>query len=586
MSLLKSFCVIGLCVATGSLAYCEDKQKGPPGESPPNITIENGYVRYVVGADGRNLSFVDKRSGKEYLAQKGQRAFVRLKKGDAWHEPTACTFADGKITVQFQKAGVTAVLNAACKKHYFVFEVESVSDPDVDELLLSNLAVTSCKCVGWMSGVASDDDFAACVRPLNLQVNMSVGGSPAVLRSTCYRKYGLVGAKVALAGCPAAEIREVLKQVIRDEGLPYSPLGGPWALEAEENRGSYVFAYVSETNVEQWIALAKKAGITCVHFNGWWRSLGHYQPRKGLFPHGLDGMKATVEKIHAAGLKAGMHTLTGCISAHDPWVTPVPDKRLAVDASFTLAAAVDDKVETLLTAEQPDEFDTVWAGGSHGNVVRVGDELIQFTGLSREPPYGFTSCRRGAFGTKAAAHQKGAAVDHLFVCYTAFQPDENSSLVDEVAGAIANVFNTCGFDMIYMDGAEGMVGGWHGVSKMRAAIFKKINRPVLVEASSWGHHSWPFHSRIGAWDHPKWGLKRFIDVHCRATERYRESSLLPAQLGWWAIFGPNREPPAQNCPTRSSTSARRPWAMMRCCLFRALDPAIGPRMHARTSTWR
>jgi len=530
--------LIVACSAFASAAHC---RANADAAAPPPVTLENEYAAYRIAADGKNLSFLDKRTGKDYCAEQGRRPFATIKKGGAHHAATACTYAGGKIAIEFQPAGVTAVVKVDCKKHYFVFEVESVSDPEVDEISLVNLAVTSSGRVSGMSGVAADDEFATALRAANLQVLAGVGGNPASLWARCYRTYGLVGAKLALVGCPAGEIRAVLQEVVRDEGLPYSPLGGPFALDAEENRGSYVFASVSEANVEQWIEMAKKAGIAQVHFIGWQRSLGHYDPRRDLFPNGLEGLKATVDKLHAAGLKAGMHTLTGCISTHDAWATPVPDKRLATDATFTLAAAVDTKAQTVLVEEKPQEFDTVWAYASRGNVIRIDDELIQFSGLSREPPYGFTRCKRGAFGSRVRPHQKGAAVHHLYVRYGSFQPDENSTLVDELAGTIARVFNTCGFDMIYMDGAEGMIGGWHGVAKMREAIFRKLDRQVLVEASSWGYHSWPFHSRIGAWDHPNWGLKRFVDLHCRATEQYRRSSLLPAQLGWWAILGPNRD---------------------------------------------
>ena len=58
-----------------------------------------------------------------------------------------------------------------------------------------------------------------------------------------------------------------------------------------------------------------------------------------------------VRKVHAAGLKAGMHTLTGCIQPNDPWVTPVPDTRLAADR-YTLAADMDEN-DTILTVEKP-----------------------------------------------------------------------------------------------------------------------------------------------------------------------------------------------------------------------------------------
>ena len=302
------------------------------------------------------------------------------------HEPTSCDYAGGKLSVEFAQARVTVVIKVVPKDHYFVFEVESVSDPQVEEVWLANLEVTSSKYVSVMSGVATDGEFAACLRALNLQVRGQIGERPAVLAGTSYREYGLVGAKIALVGCPHGELRDVLKEVVRNEGLPFSPLGGPWALDAEENRGSYLFAYVTEKNVDEWIRLAKLGGMTHIHLNGWHKSLGHYQPRETAFPHGLDGLKATIDKIHAAGLKAGMHTLTGCIHAHDPWITPVPDERLATDATFTLAAPLDETATSVVIEEPPGDLDTVWGYGSRGNVIRVGDELIQYSGLSRKPP--------------------------------------------------------------------------------------------------------------------------------------------------------------------------------------------------------
>ena len=60
----------------------------------------------------------------------------------------------------------------------------------------------------------------------------------------------------------------------------------------------------------------------------------------------------------------------------------------------------------------------------------------------------------------------------------------------------------------------------------------------MVEASDWEHWSWYYHSRIGAWDHPKWGLKPFTDMHCARHRDTRQGALLQAQLGWWVVRGP------------------------------------------------
>ncbi|MBL7039556.1 MAG: hypothetical protein ISR77_13055 [Pirellulaceae bacterium] len=526
-------------------------------------TFENEFAKLAIGPRGRCTALLDKSTGEDRILRTTPLVWIR--QGDKTHRRAKCSFEDGKLTLRFDKAQTTVVVGVTAKPKYFVFRVESVEKkgsgvfsasnrakgnqegaektPDPffpDEVTFVDLNLKSCQRVHAMSGLAADDRFGVCLRTLNLETNVQVGRNPPVLTAKAFEEHGFEGAGAALVACPTPQMRSVLQDVVRNEGLPYSALGGPFAQDAAENRGSYVFARVSEKNVDQWIELARRGGIQYIHLSGWEQSLGHYEPREDLFPNGLDGMKAVADRLHEAGLKVGIHTLTGCISPHDPWVRPTPDPRLATDGTFTLKIDLDEKGTEVPIAEPPGNYPTIWAYSSRGNCIRIDDELIHFSVISNEAPYGFFKCQRGAFGTKVAAHKKGAPVHHLIARYGCFIPDEKSTLVDEVAERIANVYNTCGIDQIYMDGAEAM-RGWYGIARMRHAIFTRLKRPALVEASCWGHHSWPFHSRVGAWDHPKWGLKRFADDHLAAVQQYRNACLLEAQLGWWVILGPARD---------------------------------------------
>jgi hypothetical protein len=526
------------------LAYCAGAAETPPVPAAPAATLETDYFRLVVGTDGYGISLADKRTGKDYWGKDWRQPFAFLRKGGRNVPPVACSAAGDRITATFPD-GAAIELKATPKRRWLVLEATAVRGEGFEEAVFGALRLTLNKHVSGISGVASDGDFAVCIRALDLKTDLRLGGVPSHFEPVCHRRRGMTGARIAVAGCPADQLRPVLQDLVREEGLPWSPLGGPFALDAEENRGSYVFATVSEANVAEWIDLAKKAGLAQIHLIGWEQSLGHYAPRKDLFPRGMEGLKDVIAKIHAAGLRAGMHTLSGGISRHDPFVAPVPDNRLAKDGRFTLAEAVGEKDATLPTVEPPGNLETSWQYSGRANVVQVGDELVEYTGLAQKPPCGLTGCRRGALGTKAAPHAKGDAVHHLFAIYGTFQPDENSTLVDDVAEHIARPFNECGFDMIYMDGAEGMPAGWYGCAKMRRTLFGRLKGRVLVEASEWGYHSWPFHSRLGAYDYPHWGLKRFVDVHCADAESYRAGSLLTAQLGWWAILGPGEDHPAE-----------------------------------------
>ncbi len=306
---------------------------------------------------------------------------------------------------------------------------------------------------------------------------------------------------------------------------------------AEETRGSYLFADLAAKDVDAWIELAHRGGFTNIHLHGWWSTLGHYEPRAAYFPQGLEEMKATVERIRAAGLKVGSHTLTACISTGDPWVTPVPSPHLIASNSYTLAKPLSADDKTIFVNEPPAAgHDIIWSYSSNGNALRVGSELIRYSGISREPPYAFLECERGAFKTQAAAHAEGDAVDYLQQRYLAFYPDPKSPLAGELADRIAKVYNACGLEMIYFDGSEGMRSRY-GIDAMRWAIFKRLHGGV-TEGSEWGHNSWWIHSRLGAWDHPVWAMKQFHDQHIQLASRFRLSDLLEPQLGWWAPRGP------------------------------------------------
>ena len=503
-------------------------------------TFETKFATLAIGPTGRCTALIDKGTGDDRVLR--TTPLVTIKKDSAFDRRATCSSENGKLVFRFARSGATVTLDVAARNpgDYFVFRVDSVEGVEPDEVTFVELNLKPCKYVHTMSGLAGNDDFGVCLRTLNLETQVVVRGGSPKMTARAFKEYGLEGAAAALVACPTPQLRPVLQQLLRKEGVPHSELGGPFALDAPATRGAYVFASVSEKNVDQWIELARRGGIDCIHMSGWGTSLGHYEPREALFPNGMEGLKNVVRKIHDAGLRAGIHTLTGCIAPHDPWVRPVPDPRLATDGTFTLTGDLDEKAVEVPTAEAPGNYPTVWAYSSRGNCVRIDDELIQYSVISNEPGYGFFKCKRGAFGTKPAAHKKGAAVHHMYVRYGCFQPDERSTLVDEVADRIANVYNTCELDQIYMDGAEAM-RGWYGIARMRNAIYTRLKRPALVEASCWGHHSWPFHSRVGAWDHPKWGLKRFADDHFAAMETYRRACLLEAQLGWWVILGPARD---------------------------------------------
>jgi hypothetical protein len=80
--------------------------------------------------------------------------------------------------------------------------------------------------------------------------------------------------------------------------LPHSPIGGPWALDAPINQGSYLFnlGNLSEQTVDDWIKVARQTGMNQIDFTGESFRLGDYQLNPKSYPHGMAGLKTVIDK--------------------------------------------------------------------------------------------------------------------------------------------------------------------------------------------------------------------------------------------------------------------------------------------------
>ena len=529
------------------LVSCLVSQAVPPPPQPV-MAIKNDHAEFAIGADGGSLRFADRRADANYCDLKAKTPFARVKIGGREFGATAAAYERGVLTARFGGTGVTAAIKVTAKGHYFIFEVKELQGDGVEEFTFVDVPLT-------LNG-QPDEPFAACALALNLQTNVrELPGPNKRLRASCYPRFGFAGAKAALLACPQKSLRAVMKEVVSAApDLPHSRIGGPWALDSANNYGSYLFnsGDMSEDKVDEWIRLAQSLGITQIDFHGG-RSFrfGDCEPNPKTYPRGRASFKAVIDKLHKAGILAGLHTYAFFMAKNCPWVTPVPDARLAKDATFTLAAPLEAGLNAVPVEESTAKMSAITGFAVRNSVtLQIDDELITYGDVSREPPYQFTKCKRGAWGTRVAAHAKGAKAHHLCECFGLFVPDGDSTLLTDVAAKTAEMFNECGFDMIYLDALDGedviagAANGWHYGSKFTFEICKRLKRPAIMEMSTFHHHLWYARSRMGAWDHPTRSHKKFVDIHCEGNEPCRRM-FLPAHLGWWAFktwTGPQGEP--------------------------------------------
>jgi hypothetical protein len=492
----------------------------------------NRHAELVFDTEGQVVSLLLKRRKRELLTT--PHTFVYAQFADGRRASARSLRRKGDLLeFGFPHGSGVCTIKVTTNRDFFEFALNDLTLADVTSLTFCSLPVNLDKYHGAMANMLSDDADAVCLRGYELPLEMSARDQTLRVWSTS--EYGLTGGwRAGLAAGPKDEMPAMLQKMAVSAGVPLSRCAGPWSLEADPVRGSYLFADLAYAATDDWIEIARRGGFSTLHLHGWWQSLGHYNVRTNYYPRGLDDMRDAAARIQAAGLRVGIHTLTACIQPSDPWITPVPSPHLIPFDTYTLARDFSPTDTVLYVKEQPSaRHDTVFTYSGNGNAIRIDKEIIQYSEISREPPYAFKACKRGAFRTKPSAHATGDQADYLQQRYISFYPQPDSPLADELADCIARVFNTCKLDQLYFDGSEGMRSRY-GIDVMRHKIMRRLQGDPVIEASCYGAHNWWFHSRLGTWDHPVWGAKLFHDDHVAVCERYRHTDLLAPQMGWWA----------------------------------------------------
>ena len=506
----------------------------------PVLTLDGADSSLTLDSTGAISSLRERATGRELAAEPTPFARVLLESGRELRPFRLERRGADRFVCLFPFRTGTAEFSVKPFPGGWTFTVESLDVQGARTLAFARVTPSCAKWKGGFANAWSDEQSAVAVRAAQLAGEPSYrGGALAVWVDAAQAK----GQRALLAAGPRAGFRKQLQEMTKAAGVPQSDCGGAWSMGSEQARRSYVFASIQDGDIDYWIDLARRSGFSIIHLNdySWSGLLGPYPINPKAFPGGIDEMKRAADRVHAAGLQMGIHSLTGCINPRADWIHPVCDTNLVADHIYTLAQPLAPDATELVVEELPGpKHSTVFTYSSNGNVLRIGGELMQYTGIRREKPYAFTGLTRGAFKTTklASTIPAGTRVDYLHQRYIAFYPNPDSPLAEKLASRLAEVYNFCGLDDFYFDGSEGM-GTRYGIDAMRHKIFAKFARnnghSASVEASCGGANNWWFQTRMATVDHPVWGAKRFHDWHITwAVDNGRNANFLEPQMGWWA----------------------------------------------------
>jgi len=527
-------CILSLLCVILLIAACTQPQQ--------TIRYATKYFELILSEDGTVKRFADLRNGINYADTSDTRFCVlRINKKDAGVTSNKVTKNGNTLTFSFPETPITVKLRVTTKRSYLVFDIADISGGDFYSLQFARVRLT----IDY-----SKDDFAACAMSKKLNTNtLDYPGKSNLLGGQCFNLLGYKGAGVFLLGMPEAKLRGTMKKVVETFApgeMPVNRAGGPYAMDHLKNYGSYIINYepLTEEQVDEWVAQLSRFGINQIQFHqGQAFRQGDFHFNETAYPNGLSDFRKTSEAFRKHGIITGLQSYAQFIHPNSKFVTPVPSKDLDVMRTFTLSNDLGMDELTIPVDESTEDVSEI-TGFSVRNskIIRIGDELILFGKPSRLPPYGFTSCQRGAFGTMVSAHSKGATVEHLTQLFNLLVPRLDSELFLEIARETARAYNEGGFDMIYLDALDGTSSivddrelAWYYHAIFVNEILKYTKTPPLLEYSTFTSNLWYGRSRMGAWDAPRRGYKRFFDHHVAMNQRDADRLYLPGQMGWLAL---------------------------------------------------
>lgn len=499
-----------------------------------NIVLESDYFKYEIAANGTNLKFVDKVTGTDYLDSKMDSKCSYILIDSVKHEVTSLLLEKNHLKMEFGETGISADVQVISAADRITLKVASLTR-GVESFTFLNVPLK-------LEGQPYEP-FAACALSMNLFTH--VRQLPPLqnnLWAKCYERFGLEGAEITLLGLPQQKILPVIRDVIsKAKNIPFSDEGGAWALMKEEGYGSYLmnFGTLTEETVDEWIETCQRLGFNQIdsHGGGSFFEFGTFDLNKDKWPDGWDSFKRINAKLHEAGISHIFHTYAFFIDKSSRYVTPVPNKDLGYVRTFTLAKPVNISDDEIVVKESTANISTITGFHTENSVtLKIGDEFIEFSGVTESPPYKFTGLKRGANGTKISSHAIDELAYHMSERFGRFIPGPETNLFDEMAQRHAEIVNDCKFDGIYLDAIDGsaVLGGeenfWYYGTKFIFEIAKHLERPVGMEMSSMSHHWWHYRSRWQAWDRPVRGYKRFIDIHLasiKASGFFLTEEILP-----------------------------------------------------------
>ncbi|NLF70316.1 MAG: hypothetical protein GX575_14850 [Candidatus Anammoximicrobium sp.] len=541
-----------------------------PHAAAAEIVFESARLRAVLGDDAVWRSLADKTAGHEFLAAGQRLPCTVVRVADATCVASQARREGDRLTIQFAGCDTRLVYAVETAPDWITFRLAEIAGTRPTHVTLLQLPVALAARGGSRLNAAWDDRYAVCLRGLNLQSQGVFGRRKDHTRLSVITQDApgpkLEGAGAALIASPTADLKPILQRLAVAHDLPRNDDGQVASRDLPIARQSYWFLNFGERDTDRVLDYCRRTGIRQVMMDSssWCSSVGHFTFNLQRYPDGADSLRRTIDRLHAEGILAGMHTFASKVSKRDAYVTPVPSRGFWVDMTAQLAAAIPADATAIRTESDLSQWpgspvcrQKVWEGhvSKHQEVI-IDDEIIRYESVGPEGKWdAFLGCQRGAWGTQSAAHEAAAECRHYAVdgCINGYILDQESPLFQETTSRLAEVFNACGFDMVYFDGSEDVDRrrfDYYSANAHATAMRKFTKRPLIHQGGGFHHGVWHSFTRNNTVDQypgtylaylhaggtiDRWPTcKDHIDRSVRGMLAC-EAEMTPGELGWFGI---------------------------------------------------
>lgn len=532
-----------------------------------SIVIENAEMRLEISPKGTARSLIHKASGQECLARDVEVPMFTLTQNRPYDNELQLAYPaevtnfpavevkrdENGLLVVFDRVGYSASIAVKITGAYISFRLEkliyhgytslrSKRKTPVDETLFVQLPVRTRKNLGQWLDVMWDEDVA---------VNLLATDPYTRIRSKERPGYYLFQAgsdnDVQLEEVGAALITTTTEHLLDRIARVEEDYDLPRGVKSRKSR-AYGYSYyeastITPQNAARHIEYTKQCGLGAmdVYYLAFADSAGHF-PWRPEYPRGMDDLKAVVTQIKNAGVLPGIHIHYCKAHKHDAYVTPRPDPRLNLVQDFTLSENIDATAATISVEENP----RLCTLDDERRILKIQNEFVAYERYTTTPPYRFENCKRGVLGTQASPHQMSCRLGLLdvdtwpvFVRFT-----QNTTIQDEVAERLKNIYEQAGFEFVYYDGAEDVPPPyWYTVSRAQWIVNRRLSpQPLFAEGACKSHFSWHILTRGNAFDVFKPEVIKAATRAYPAAEVVRaEKDFTSINFGWIGYWAPGKD---------------------------------------------